>query len=90
MTVHLLLSAPFSWSDDTMEEALVRVEGRNLHVVPVQTRVPQVRLALQEGGRPLHPLTEVVVVITERSCMLIPHPDFDEKTQKEDEKKMIE
>ncbi len=34
-------------------------------MVPVQTRVSQVWLALQEGRRPLHPLTEVVVVVTE-------------------------
>lgn len=46
-------------------------EGRNLHVVPVQTRVAQVRLAVQKGRRALHSVTEVVVVITERDCMLI-------------------
>lgn len=47
------------------------VEGRNLHVVPVQTRVAQIRLAVQKGRRALHSVTEVVVVITERDCMLI-------------------
>lgn len=46
-------------------------EGRNLHVVPVQTRVAQVRLAVQKGRRALHSVTEVVVVITELDCMLI-------------------
>lgn len=46
-------------------------EGRNLHVVPVQTRVAQVRLAVQKGRRALHSVTEVVVVMTERDCMLI-------------------
>lgn len=46
-------------------------EGRNLHVVPVQTRVAQVRLAVQKGRRALYSVTEVVVVITERDCMLI-------------------
>lgn len=40
------------------------VKGRNLHVVPVQTRVSEVGLALQERRRPLHPVTEVVVVVT--------------------------
>ena len=43
----------------------MRVEGRDVHVVPVQTGVPEVRLALQERRRPLHSFTEVVVVITE-------------------------
>lgn len=47
------------------------VEGRNLHVVPVQTRIAQVRLAVQKGRRALHSVTEVVVVITERDCMPI-------------------
>lgn len=56
-----------SWSHDPMEEALVRVKGRDLHVVPVQTRVSEVRLALQERRRTVHSVTEVVVVITERS-----------------------
>lgn len=45
------------------------VEGRNLHVVPVQTRIAQVRLAVQKGRRALHSVTEVVVVITERDRM---------------------
>lgn len=36
-------------------------------MVPVQTGVSEVRLALQEGRRPLHSLTEVVVVVTECS-----------------------
>lgn len=45
----------------------MRVKGRDLHVVPVQTRVSEVRLALQERRRTVHPVTEVVVVITERS-----------------------
>jgi len=54
-----------------MEEALVRAEGWNFYVVPVQARVPEVWLAVQERRRPLHSLTEVVVVITEWSCMLI-------------------
>lgn len=67
----LLVSLSFSWPDDSMEEALVCVEGRNLHVVPVQTRVAQVRLAVQKGRRALYSVTEVVVVITERDCMLI-------------------
>lgn len=40
-------------------------------MVPVQTRVTQVRLAVQKGRRALHSVTEVVVVITERDCMLI-------------------
>lgn len=53
-----------SRSDDPVEEALVRVEGRDLHVVPVQTGVAQVGLAVQEGRRPLHSVTEVVVVVT--------------------------
>lgn len=47
------------------------LEGRNLHVVPVQTRVTQVRLAVQKGRRALHSVTEVVVVITECDCMLM-------------------
>lgn len=34
-------------------------------MVPVQTRVSEVRLALQEGRRTLDSLTEVVVVVTE-------------------------
>lgn len=33
-------------------------------MVPVQTRVSEVGLALQERRRPLHPVTEVVVVVT--------------------------
>ena len=46
-------------------------EGRDLHVVPLQAGVPEVRLALQEGRRPVHPLTQVVVVVTGYS----PHAD---------------
>lgn len=45
----------------------MRVKGRDLHVVPVQTRVSEIWLALQERRRTVHFVTEVVVVITERS-----------------------
>ena len=63
---HFLFLFP-SRPDDPLEETLVCAEGRDLHVVPLQAGVPEVRLAVQEGWRPVHPLTQVVVVVTGHS-----------------------
>lgn len=51
----------FSRFDDPMEEALVCAKRRDLHVVPVQTGVLEVRMALQERRRPVHSVPEVVL-----------------------------
>lgn len=47
-------------------------EGRDFHVVSLQTGLRQVGLALQERRRALHPVAEVVVVVTESSL----HADY--------------
>lgn len=39
-------------------------ERRDLHVVPVQTRISEVGVALQEGRGPVDSVTQVVVVVT--------------------------
>lgn len=57
----------FSWSDDPVEAALVCVKRRDVHVVPVQAGILEVRVALQEGRRTVHSFPEVVVVTTELS-----------------------
>lgn len=46
------------WPHEHLETPLVRPQGRNLPVVPLQAGGPQARLAAQEGRRLLHAVQE--------------------------------
>lgn len=46
------------WPHEHLETPLVRPQGRNLPVVPLQAGGPQARLAAQEGWRLLHAVQE--------------------------------